>query len=552
MNNLPQELVDHISSYLSHKDLKKTLLLSRKFQFAAEQFSEAFTDFALTLSNASKFISTYSGRRSYFLQNVSFATSVFSREDEAEEDCRDTANEVKLMDEDFTFQIRFLFTTLKAVETRLNGVHSLVNIHLTIYTPTRAINEERYCPHVKCISWRVHLLSPSTLPSLTSVRTLTVETPEQTFCGGEPVLSLRKPDLRMLLDISSRLPYLGFLRCNIGGDEWQTGFRSEALRSATRDWEGPRRDSRHDFGKALENLTVALPYLRHAQLDFLYPLNHVEGIDQRLALPNLTKPAIYDPFSTSLRILSYQLRTMNLRVVADKTLFLPDDGSIPSWPNLESINVMFHMSTSSGSWFFNGLPGIGATKGFDVTDKSYPSFKVNAKDYEEDDETADINWDKERVTVQYRVEPNEETLVPFLTAFATAAALMPLLKQAAIWSPLRFSPHTEGFNEYEDFDTNQVSTLPCLGNAELAWGVAYTAPRLEAFKTLPGEHLSNNRQIWWRVAKWRPSPDLHHIFHCIGRDRHGKGLSEYWVDDYAGEGLNYRDNFESRRWYINP
>jgi len=211
MNNLPQELVDHISSYLSHKDLKSTLLLSRKFQFAAEQFSEAFTDFALTSSNASNFMSTYSGRRSNYLQNVSFATSVFSREDEAEEDCRDTANEVKLMDEDFTCQIRFLFQTLKAVETRLDSVYSLGKIHLTVYTPTRAINEEGYCLHVKFVSWRVHLLSPSTLPSLTSVRSLTVETPEQTFCGGEPVLSLRKPDLRMLLDISSKLPHLEFL-----------------------------------------------------------------------------------------------------------------------------------------------------------------------------------------------------------------------------------------------------------------------------------------------------------------------------------------------------
>jgi hypothetical protein len=324
------------------------------------------------------------------------------------------------------------------------------------------------------------------------------------------------------------------------------------LRSATRNWEGPRRDSRHDFGKALESLTAALPCLRHAQLDFLYPLNHVERIDQRLALPNLTKPAIYDPFSTSLRLLSYQLRTMNLRVVADKTLFLPADGSTPYWPNLKSINVMFHMSTSSGSWYFNGLPGIGAIKGFDVTDESYPPFKVNDEDYEEDDETADLSWEKERVIVQYHVEPNEETLVPFLTAFANAAALLPSLKQAAIWSPLRFSPNVEGFDEYEDFDTSEVSTLSCLENTELAWGVAYTAPGVEAFKRLPGEHFFSSRQIWWRVAKWRPNPDLYHLFHCIGRDRHGKQLSEYWADDYTGAGLGYREDFESGRWYIDP
>lgn len=154
--------------------------------------------------------------------------------------------------------------TLKAIETRLDSVYNLGKIHLTVYTPTRAINEEGYCLHVKFLSWRVHLLSPSTLPTLTSVRSLTVETPEQTFCSGESVLSLRKTDLRMLLDIVSRLPRLEFLQCNIGGDEWQTGFKSKVLRSATHNWEGPRRDSRHDFGKALESLTASLPYLRHA------------------------------------------------------------------------------------------------------------------------------------------------------------------------------------------------------------------------------------------------------------------------------------------------
>lgn len=77
---------------------------------------------------------------------------------------------------------------------------------------------------------------------------------------------------------------------------------------------------------------------------------------------------------------------------------------------------MFHVSTPSGSWYFNGLPGIGATKGFDVTDDSYPPFKVNDEDYKEDDETADISWEKEQVVVQYHVEPNKETLVPFLTS----------------------------------------------------------------------------------------------------------------------------------------
>lgn len=97
-------------------------------------------------------------------------------------------------------------------------------------------------------------------------------------------------------------------------------------------------------------------------LRFIYPICKSDWIDQRLAMPNLVKPEIYDPFSTSLRLLSYQLRTMSIRVVADETLFWTADNSTSSWPNLKSINVMFHVATPSGTWHFQGLPNVGSTR----------------------------------------------------------------------------------------------------------------------------------------------------------------------------------------------
>lgn len=54
MNNLPQEMVDRISSFLPIEDLKNTLLLSRPFQYAAERHSETFEVFNLTPGNAEK------------------------------------------------------------------------------------------------------------------------------------------------------------------------------------------------------------------------------------------------------------------------------------------------------------------------------------------------------------------------------------------------------------------------------------------------------------------------------------------------------------------
>jgi hypothetical protein len=274
----------------------------------------------------------------------------------------------------------------------------------------------------------------------------------------------------------------------------------------------------------------------------------MENFDQQKALPNLTKPAMYDPFSSSLRILSYQLRTMNLHVVADESLFWPVDGSIPSWPNLESINVMFHMSTPSGSWYFSGLPGVGATEGFDVTDESYPPLATIDRDFHDDSKVADLNWDYEYYRSQFWVEPNEETLVPFLTAFAKAAALMPSLKEFALWSPLQFNP--PDLDAYEDFDPKQVSNYP---DVDLAWGIAYTKPSEKAFMTFPGKDFSNNRQIWWKVAKWRPHPELHSLFQRIGLGKHGKNLIEYWGANDFGDGLNLREWFldwEGERWLI--
>jgi hypothetical protein len=549
MNNLPQELVDRISSYLDQHDLKSTLLISRQFQYAAEQYSGGFRNYVLTERNVDKFLNTYSAHRLRYLRYVHFATS-FPALEPADDalPCRETTEELQLLDQEFTRQIRFLFWTLKTLER--SSVYASRKIHLSIYTPTQAVNLDGICLHHNFVSWRVHLLSPMTLPSITSVRHLAIRNAEAPPYSKVPNPPLRKLDLRVLLDLLSKFPNLSSLQCQIGGDEWYNSFANIGLRHIARDCAGPRRDSRHAFGKALQ----AFPSLHHIELDFLHPLIIVDSIDQRRALPNLIKPAIYDPFSTSLRLLSYQLRTMKLRVVADTTLFWPTDNSTatPSWPNLESIHVMFHMATPSGSWYFRGLPGVGATEGFDVNADSYPPLSPTEDTILNDhcdDGTADGDSgdDRQLDIVQFRVDPNEEVIVPFLTAFAKAAASMPLLKDAALWTPLSFNVG-DLQDEYEDFDASQVSRFLYGG---LAWGFAYTKPGMEAFDSHTGENFSNSRQMWWRVAKWRPDPQLRHLFQKIGRE-HGEHLIEYWNSVYSGEGLEDREYFEEHGCFIEP
>lgn len=347
------------------------------------------------------------------------------------------------------------------------------------------------------------------------------------------------------MDLAYKLPNLTTLRCKVGGDDWYGGFVPETLRYITHDWEGPHRDSRHDISKALE--TSALPHVRYVCLDFLHPLNDVEAIDQRVGIPNLVTPAVYDPFSSSLRLLSYQLRTMHLRVVADKTIFWPDDNSTPSWPNLESIHVVFHMSTPSGTWYFQVLPGlgaVGATAGYNITAGSYPPLTDTKKDGGFAYKSADLLFDQEQVSYQFRSEPNEITLVPFLTAFAKAVSQMPSLIDFALWSPLRFTVGES--DEYEGLDYSRISTLSAdrLQYAKLAWGIAYTKPREKAFATDPGEDFSPSRQIWWRVGRWRPDAELHQLFQNVGCEQHGVNLLEH----YSDEGLRTRRDFETFGW----
>jgi hypothetical protein len=144
---------------------------------------------------------------------------------------------------------------------------------------------------------------------------------------------------------------------------------------------------------------------------------------------------MYDPFSSSLRLLSSQLQKLQLRAVVDGTLFWPAEGNRPFWPKLEILDVMFHMTTPRGGWYFEGLKGNGrASEGFLVDRSSYPPLGPDERDGVVDDseESERMGRQWERVqALQFRVIPNNEVLTPFLAAFAKAAANMPSLKMAA-------------------------------------------------------------------------------------------------------------------------
>ncbi|KAF2447608.1 hypothetical protein P171DRAFT_429231 [Karstenula rhodostoma CBS 690.94] len=96
-------------------------------------------------------------------------------------------------------------------------------------------------------------------------------------------------------------------------------------------------------------------------------------------MPNLTAPKLHDPFSSSLRILSYGLRRLCIFAVIDATFFLPDDGSTPSWPYLESMNIKFHMASPSGTYYFRGSRNALRDTGYEIhPETSYPPLEQTA------------------------------------------------------------------------------------------------------------------------------------------------------------------------------
>ncbi|KAF1969578.1 hypothetical protein BU23DRAFT_238680 [Bimuria novae-zelandiae CBS 107.79] len=79
-----------------------------------------------------------------------------------------------------------------------------------------------------------------------------------------------KFDHRVMLDLAAKCPNLEKVYCSVSSNEWAPNFVSEAMNKTCRDYPGPRRDSRHGFGKPLlENDAPIPPGLRDVRLNFL-------------------------------------------------------------------------------------------------------------------------------------------------------------------------------------------------------------------------------------------------------------------------------------------
>lgn len=553
MEKLPQEIVDKVSSYLNRSDLKNVLLLSRKLQHAAERASGAFAffDFAAhTPEERQSFLAKFGGHRFRYLRNICITTrftplqhshwSESRSGDESEprkreprqrepspppESCRESAEELKRKDQSFRSQIGDVWEAIHMAESRQQD--STGRLQLLILTPMRWVDDQS-CDHRRYSSWRVHLSSALQLQELQSVRALSICNP--VYEDNQDGSSHSKLDLRAIVDLASRCPNLEYLGCKLGVDEW-VDSADPWLQHFMHDFPGCRRDTRNDFASSLNGNPLPAT-LQHIQLDFINEIR-LSVEEQQRPMPNLVLPNEHDLFSSSLRLLSHQLRRMDLHLIADETLFWPREyDASPTWPNLEILSVLFHMCSPSGKWYFQSPLGYGRNdKGYEINDDSiYPPLE----DHEDDMEWCHESMDgTPNSSPTFRVVPIDDELTPLLTAFAKATRNMPKLLEAWLWTPLSFHPF--GMPEQDDDVFSRMYP-----EGDLAWGIMYSAPGAP----IPNnENFTTARQLNWRVGPWRPDPELHALFLEIGEEQHGTILEETWHDD------GQEDSLVSQEWF---
>jgi hypothetical protein len=532
MNRIPQELISHICSYLCAEDLRSSYYVSARFRTAAEDHASEHRTTCIEVTNENKqsFIRRYSGFRLRFVKRVKF--NIQFADLKVNGRChRDKKNEKYIRGTIFTAQIRDVFKLLKTVEDRA-GASNCGRYELSIHcNPSE--NTYSSCVHAEQAQWRTHLLTPGTLPELMSVRCLDLHNVED---GA-------KLDYRILIDLAGRLPNLEDMEFLTGTNEWPRNYAYEPMYPYVIEYDGVRRDTRHDFSKAVSAMQVPTT-LREINLNFLC-YGDAENVHNWKSMPNLVSPMTKDPFSSSLRILSYHLREMRLSAQVDETLFWPEEGSAPVWPHLQDLFIKFHMVTPSGSWYFQGPRGEGgAMRGHEIDESSYPP-------YEEDPDCVNYSSHLDLgLGYSFRVSPNDEIMYPFLASFAMAAANMPKLRHAVLWSFLRWTVEYDdsyGPEAFDYFDEPLQYNFSDSDDIHIAWGLAYNRPKLDhGFATYPGEHNCEARQIWWKVGEWRPHAELHKSFQRIGQREHGEALKEYWNDEEFGNGLGTRNCF--RPW----
>ncbi|TPX21389.1 hypothetical protein DIZ76_015346 [Coccidioides immitis] len=517
MDTFPLEIIDLIVFFADHETRDQLLTVSRRFQCSVEKYNWSGYCCA-TRSMMKKFLEMYRGYRSRYLRYISVRVEFPYLVDTEKMPikCRETTDEIQANNERLTRQIMGLFKALKALEEREGPHNRPAGIRLHIENPYQRDNNHKHCYHHRYRGWRLSLLNPEDLPTLSCVQELTINKSSELVGSGYSEESMRPLDLGLVSALISKLPNLKVLNCLYLSERFPEAYEDEVVSHFTRPWEGPWRDTRHAFGNTMLSAPTLPHKIEKAKLLFGHGPRSELMVDQARALPDLVDPFTYDPVSTALRVFSQRVVELKIRACADSTIFWPspDDAKSesPSWPYLRHLRVEFRPVSPSGVWYFQGSRGEGRnTTGFKVTQEHYPPVEENADDERWDDVWA---WEggrfENRCPNMFRIVPNDEVIEPLLEAFAKAMEKMPLLETAELFTMLTFFPGGDTEQEYSDDEIDK----------RYLWGLRYHFPKDNKSGPL----------LEWRVGDWRPSKKLLQRFHDLGSHRAGEPFQEKWLD----------------------
>ncbi|KAI1496857.1 hypothetical protein F5X99DRAFT_398859 [Biscogniauxia marginata] len=496
---IPQEIFDTIVSYVDYETRRSVLTVSRRFQLAIERLT--WRDIHVNGDDIESFQKLCTSHRTEALRELTFEVkfpNLRPKDEESLVSCRPTIEEIRADNELFTSQSCGLFRALKIVEEQV-------------------MTSSGNLPRIGR-SWRLCLLRPHDLPELSWIKKLSFGENGRCYYGGSNGAYEFPLDLRMLIDLSTKLPGLENLSCPYLPERFPYYYEAAVIRHFTHPWEGPWRDSRHNFCAAVKSQLANLPVgLRLVTIRFGEASGWFGGsMDQSRALPNLVAPSSYDPLSSSIRLLSQNLTHLDLQICADSTLFWPslDEGvgNAPSWPHLKRLIVRFHNASPSGIWYFQGPRGEGRdVTNFEVTEAHYPPLEDNETDAYWDD-VWDTEGGREEMIApdEFRIVPNDEVLEPFLEAFAKALGNMRAIEEAELSTLLVWKPSEERqTQDYPDWPPGDLFK-------KTRWGIKYNVQ-------------SGSRCLEWQVGGWRPNYKLHQLFRVACGDSSGAGLEERWT-----------------------
>ncbi|OTA66756.1 hypothetical protein K449DRAFT_239300 [Hypoxylon sp. EC38] len=368
MDNLPEEIINIIASFLSGRPLAPLAILSRRWQRVVERYTFSRLHIDSRDEDMESFARIVTPIRRAYIRYLKFAVVLpFSGSKNTE---------MQHYNEAFTGAMYRLFQLLAREKP------GDVNEETDACDMTLEIGEVKDYGEKRRFRHRFELLHDGRqLPEVNRVSRLV-------FHRG-PMDHMKVITLRTAVDLAQRLPYLRSIDI-IAGDLELTG-------PAGQDNPWHLKDREALAAAVVEsNFPSHLQYCRDVHLSLEWQDPFMLSMNPRFVFPNCVNPLSYEVLGSAMRTWSHNLTSLDISGVFDGSLFWPSEHELSlmpasPWPRLRYFHAWLGMTTPTGAWYF--VPKL----------ESSP-----------------------------RNTPCEDTMHPLLESWAKALESMPVLEHASI------------------------------------------------------------------------------------------------------------------------